>query len=61
MEFDGEIASFQVLKNKGNPSEFNSYYAINVFDFVMQQNSKGSYKEKEGKDGKGCDPIKKKR
>ena len=24
MEFDGEIASFQVLEDKGNPSEFNS-------------------------------------
>ena len=35
MEFDGEITSFQVLDDKGNPSEFNSCYAINVFDFVM--------------------------
>ena len=52
MEFDGEMASFQVLEDKGNPSEFNSCYAINVFDFVMQQNPKGPYKEKEGKDGK---------
>ena len=59
MEFDGEIASFQVLEDKGNPSEFNSCYAINVFDFVMQQNPKGPYKEKEGKDGKGCDLMKK--
>ena len=59
MEFDGEIASFQVLEDKGNPSEFNSCYAINVFFFVMQQNPKGPYKEKEGKDGKGCDLMKK--
>ena len=60
MEFDGEIASFQVLEDKSNPSEFNSYYVINVFDFVMQQNPKGLYKETEGKDGKGCDLMKKK-
>ena len=61
MEFDGEIASFQVLEDKGNPSEFNSCYAINVFDFVMQQNPKGPYKENEGKDEKGCDLMKKKK
>ena len=61
MEFDGEITSFQVLEDKGNPSEFISCYAINVFDFVMQQNPKGPYKEKEGKDGNGCDLMKKKR
>ena len=36
MEFDGAIASFQVLEDKGNPSEFNSCYAINEFDFLMQ-------------------------
>ena len=60
MEFDGEIASFQVLEDKGNPSEFNSCYAINVFDIFMQQNPKGPYKEKEGKDGKECDLMKKK-
>ena len=60
MEFDGEITSFQVLEDKGTPSEFNSCYAINVFDFFMQQNPKGPYKEKERKDGKGCDLMKKK-
>ena len=60
MEFDGEITSFQVLEDKGNPSEFNFCYAINVFDFVMQQNPKGPYKENEGKDGKRCDLMKKK-
>ena len=59
MEFDGEITSFQVLEDKGNPSEFNSCYAINVFDFVMQQNPMGPYKENEGKDGKGCHLMKK--
>ena len=41
MEFDGEIASFQVLEDKGN-----SCYAINVFDIFMQQNPKGPYKKK---------------
>ena len=61
MEFDGEIASFQVLEDKSNPSEFNSCYAINVFDIFMQQNPKGPYKEEEGKDGKGCDLMTKKR
>ena len=49
MEFDGEIASFQVLEDKGTPSEFNSCYAINVFDIFMQQNPKGSYKKKREK------------
>ena len=49
-----------MLEDKGNPSEFNSCYAINVFDFVMQQNPKGPYKENEGKDGKWCDLMKKK-
>ena len=61
MEFDGEIESFQVLEDKGNPSEFNSRYAINVFDSVMQQNPKGPFNEKEGKDGQGCDLMKKKK
>ena len=60
MEFDVEIASFQVLEDKGNPSEFNSCYAISVFDIFMQQNPKGPYKEKEGKDGKRCDLVKNK-
>ena len=59
MEFDWEITSFQVLEDKGTPSEFNSCYAI-MFDFIMQQNPKGPYKEKEEKDGKGCDLMKKK-
>ena len=59
MEFNGEIASFQVLEDKGNLSEFNYCYTINVFDFFMQQNPKGPYKEKERKDGKCCDLIKK--
>ena len=59
MEFNGEIASFQVLEDKGNLSEFNYCYTINVFDFFIQQNPKRPYKEKEGKDGKGCDLMKK--
>ena len=50
-----------MLEDKGNPSEFNSCYVMNMFDFVMQQNPKGPYKEKEGKDGNGCDLMKKKK
>ena len=59
MEFDGKIASFQVLQDKGNPSDFNSFYAINVFNFFMQQNPKGPYKKRRGKMEKGCDLMKK--
>ena len=45
MEFDGETASFKVLNEKGDPHDFQSYNAINVFDSLLQQDSKGPYKE----------------
>ena len=47
MEFDGEIASFKVLDEKGDPQDFRSCNAINVFDFLLQWDFKGPYKEKQ--------------
>ena len=45
MEFDGETVSFKVLNEKGDPHDFQSCNAINVFNSLLQQNSKGPYKE----------------
>ena len=45
MEFDGEIASFKVLNEKGYPHDFQSCNAINVFDSLLQQDYKRPYKE----------------
>ena len=45
MEFDGEIASFKVLNEKVDPHNFQSCNASNVFDSLLQQDSKGPYKE----------------
>ena len=36
MKFDGEIASFKVLDEKGDPHDFRSCNAINVFDSLLQ-------------------------
>ena len=47
MEFDGEIASFKVLDEKGDPHDFRSCNAINVFDSLLQRDSKRPYKEKQ--------------
>ena len=47
MEFDGEIESFKVLDEKGDPHDFRSWNAINVFDSLLQRDSKGPYKEKQ--------------
>ena len=47
MEFDGEIASFKVLDEKGDSPDFRSCNAINVFDSLLQRDSKGPYKEKQ--------------
>ena len=35
MEFDGEIASFKVLNEKGDLHDFQSCNAINVFDSLL--------------------------
>ena len=47
MEFDGVIASFKVLDEKGDLHDFRSCNAINVFDSLLQRDSKGPYKEKQ--------------
>ena len=43
MEFDGEITSFKVLDEKGDSPDFRSCNAINVFDSLLQRDSKGPY------------------
>ena len=50
MEFDGEIACFKVLDEKGDHSNSRSCYAINEFDSLFQQVAMGPYKEKEVED-----------
>ena len=37
MEFDGEIASLKVLNEKGDPHDFQSCNAINVFDSLFSK------------------------
>ena len=45
MEFYGEIASFKMLNEKSDPHDLQSCNAINVFDSLLQQDSKGPHKE----------------
>ena len=37
MEFDSEVVHFKIFEKKGEVSDFNAWYSINMVDSMLQQ------------------------